>query len=160
MDDLIAPLDADIAKALNAEIRATRNKLNELEKLAREPFGRSSLQDYPRVSIGITREEFNQLQNLARRCKTSISALGQLAIKHLLVQSSTGAMPMLPTTLTMNYAMSQPTVAELEEQMEEQKARFQEEMDASQARINILDAQIELDRLAALANAAEPSNQD
>jgi hypothetical protein len=51
--------------------------------------------DSARVSVGLTRPELDEFNELARRCNTSLSALGQLAIKHMLVQARAGALPML-----------------------------------------------------------------
>ncbi len=49
-----------------------------------------------RISVGVTRREMDEISQLARRCNTSISALGQLALRHLLLQARSGAIPMLP----------------------------------------------------------------
>ena len=51
-----------------------------------------------RISVGITRDEMTEIQQLAYRCNTSVSALGQLALRHLLLQARSGAIPMMPAT--------------------------------------------------------------
>jgi hypothetical protein len=50
-----------------------------------------------RISVGLTRQEMDAVFELARRCNTSVSALGQLAIKQLLVVAKNGTIPMLPS---------------------------------------------------------------
>jgi hypothetical protein len=49
-----------------------------------------------RIAVAVTPEEFTEFQELAQRCSSSISALGQLAIRNMLVQARAGALPMLP----------------------------------------------------------------
>lgn len=87
---------------LEQEIEDTRNKLMTLEK-QRDPSCIAPMsKEPPRISVGVSREEFTEIQELARRCNTSISALGQLALKHLLIQSRAGALPMLPPSRVEN----------------------------------------------------------
>ena len=85
---------------IQAEIVACRKRLIELTPLVGQ--GTTLSKDPPRISIGVTRGEFEEIQSLAMRCNTSISALGQLAFKHLLIQSRGGALPMLPPSTLEN----------------------------------------------------------
>jgi len=56
----------------------------------------------PRISVGMTRREFEDLHRLSRRCNTSTSALGQLALKHLLLLAQDGTVPMLPDSTALS----------------------------------------------------------
>lgn len=78
--------------SLELQIEEARHKL---QKLSGRGFAQMS-KDAPRISVGVTREEFAEIQELARRSSTSVSALGHLAFQHLLIQSRAGALPMLP----------------------------------------------------------------
>jgi predicted transcriptional regulator len=58
--------------------------------------------DPPRISVRVTREEFDKLSQLAHQHKTSTSALLQMALRHLLVQSRSGALPMVARSTLEN----------------------------------------------------------
>ena len=52
--------------------------------------------DPPQVSITLSPEDHAELQQIAIRSSTSLAALGQLALRHLILQARSGALPMLP----------------------------------------------------------------
>lgn len=79
---------------LAEEIGQCRNRLSELCQLA--DIGTTLSKKAPRISVGVSRAEYEETQDLARRCNTSISALGQLALRQLLITARNGAVPMLP----------------------------------------------------------------
>jgi hypothetical protein len=87
------PMEIDPDK-IREEIEACRNRLIELCPLVGE--GTTFSKRAPRISVGVTRAELEEIQNLARRHKTSPSALGQLALRHLVIQARSGALPMVP----------------------------------------------------------------
>lgn len=54
------------------------------------------------ISIEVTAEEHQELFALARKSKSSVSALGHLAITQLLMMGRQGALPMLPPSTVEN----------------------------------------------------------
>ncbi len=78
--------------SLDLQIEEARQKL---QTLTGNRFARMS-KESPRISVGVTQDEYLEIQELARRSSTSASALGQLAFRHLLIQARAGALPMLP----------------------------------------------------------------
>ena len=74
-----------------------------------------------------------------------MSALGQLALRNMLVQADAGALPLLPVALTAAGAI--PTVAEVKEEI-----RVAEEV--RQAEMNLLKAQGQLLELTLMAEVA------
>ena len=54
--------------------------------------------DQTRISVALTPEDHREVLKLARRCNTSASALGQLAVRHMLLRETGGTVPMLPAS--------------------------------------------------------------
>ena len=61
----------------------------------------------PRLLVNMSAEDVAAVRDLARKCKTSPSALGLLAVKQLLVAAEAGALPMIaPSTLDKAYTLN------------------------------------------------------
>ncbi len=113
--------------------------------------------DTTRVSVAVTRSEMDEIQRLSRRCNTSISALGQVAIRQLLVQARSGAIPMIPplepVELTSRELMEQGRLVSIDAL----DAEWVESLDRQQTKINLDTAQGELLRVDTLVARAYPS---
>jgi hypothetical protein len=115
----------------------------------------TELKDSTRVSVGLTRPELDELTELARRCNTSVSALGQLAIKHLLIQARAGALPMLPPASVMETTTPTSSLERAEAGMMVSYGHWREEFYDLKSKVDHYDAVNELDRLFTLTSPEE-----
>ncbi len=61
----------------------------------------------PRLLVNMSAEDVAAVRDLARKCKTSPSALALVAIKQMLVAAEAGALPMIaPSTLDKAYTLN------------------------------------------------------
>ncbi len=81
--------------AIRREMKTHRDRLTELHQMLGDYTSPVIKDGSARVSVGITAVENAELIALARRCNTSVSALGQVAIRQLLIQARSGALPMV-----------------------------------------------------------------
>ena len=100
----------------------------------------------PEVRIAVTPDEFQRLTQYARHVGKTAAGLGQLALRNMLVQAEAGATPLLPVSLTADGALPGFTMTQRQE-LEE----------ASQARINMLEAELQLLDLMDLVEGRKPS---
>lgn len=81
-------------KQVLTELALCRERLHELSRQA-DKFGYELPKKLPQVTISLSLEDHEELQRIAAQASTSLAALAQLGVRHVILQARSGALPMM-----------------------------------------------------------------